>query len=629
MRSLPPHLLVLLAFSALLVAPLTAPGYFELAHDARHTVYFMQMFDATLRDGALYPRWATDMVFGYGYPLWIILAPLPYYIAELFHLIGLDIVSAVKALDAVALIASGLAMYLFGSRVLGRDGGLVGAIAYLFIPYHIVDLYVRGAAAEFLAFVFPPLILWSLYQLMTTRRAFYAPLVALSYAGLILTHISMAVLFSPVIGGYVVVMWLAEGRRTKDERRRQEAEGGESEAEGSRQEAGDRAQDAEGSQQSAVSRRQAAGAGVPTSDLQRPTSNLQRPIFNLQSSLPNLQSLISSLSPLLALFWGFLLSAVFLLPVVAEQRFLTSEPLIGGFFDFRLHFLSPSQLVSPFWGYGYAGTNGNDQFSLQLGIMPLFLGFVALFTMGRSARSSAQVIYFALVTFVAILAMLAISTSPWEIVAPIAAFAQFPWRLLFVTASALAFLAGASVGALSKEITFPAALLFSLLMVLAMFPQARPQYTDEQFSWNTLMDFQVKDDQLLGDTVWVQKRPEDSPLVEQYRAGKITQKAVIVEGAGDVELVEHRAMGDTVRVNAASPARVMFYARYFSGWTATVDSSPVEVAPFGEQGLVSVQVQPGTHTVTTRFNDTLPRQLGAAISLLSLVAAGVWVWRTR
>lgn len=586
MRSLPPHLFVLLAFTALLVAPLTAPGYFVFAHDARHTVYFMQMFDATLRDGALFPRWATDMVLGYGYPLWIILAPLPYYLAELFHLVGLDLVSAVKALDALALIASGLAMYLFGSRVLGRDGGLVAAVAYVFIPYHIVDLYVRGAAAEFLAFVFPPLILWSLFQLMTTRRAFYIPLVALSYAGLILTHISMAVLFSPVVGGYVVAMWLTDGRTTNDEGRRTDDEG-------------------------------------------RTTFNLQPSTSVHQSPISHLHSRISRLSPLLALLWGFLLSAVFLLPVLAEQRYLTSEPLIGGFFDFRLHFLNPSQLVSPFWGYGYAGTNGNDQFSLQLGVLPLFWGFVALFTLRRGGRMSAQVIYFALVTFAATLAMLAVSTSLWEIVAPIAAFAQFPWRLLFVTAAALAFLAGASLRALSPDSTFPAALLFSLLLVLAMFPQARPQYTDEQFTWTTLMDFQVKDDQLLGDTVWVEKRPEDSPLVEQYRAGKITQKAVVVEGAGDVELVEHRAMGDTVRVNASSPARIMFYTRYFPGWAATVDGSPVQVAPFGEQGLVSVQVETGTHTVTTRFDDTLPRQLGAAISLLSVAAAGGWLWRTR
>ncbi|HZQ09943.1 MAG TPA: hypothetical protein VFD70_25430, partial [Anaerolineae bacterium] len=217
-----PHLFILLAFATLLAAPLTAPGYFIFAHDARHTVYFMQMFDAALRDGALFPRWATDMVFGYGYPVWLILAPLPYYAAESFHLVGLDFPSSIKAVEALAWFASALGMYGFVSRIMGKDAGLVAALAYLFVPYHIVDLYVRGAMAEFLAFVFPPFILWMIYEIFATdgapqdnangmprrRRAVYVPLAALAYAVLILTHISMAVLFSPVSGGYILVLWL-------------------------------------------------------------------------------------------------------------------------------------------------------------------------------------------------------------------------------------------------------------------------------------------------------------------------------------------------------------------------------------------------------------------------------------
>ena len=91
-----PHFLLLLAFSVFALAPLTAPGYFVFAHDARHSVYFLQMFDQSMRDGAWFPRWAPDMVFGYGYPLWIILAPLPFFIGEAFHLVGFDFVAAVK-----------------------------------------------------------------------------------------------------------------------------------------------------------------------------------------------------------------------------------------------------------------------------------------------------------------------------------------------------------------------------------------------------------------------------------------------------------------------------------------------------------------------------------------------------
>jgi len=115
-----PHFWILLAFSVFALAPLTAAGYFSQAHDARHSVYFLQMFDQSVRDGAWYPRWATDMVFGYGYPLWVLLAPLPFFAGEAFHLVGFDFVSAVKIVDGLAVLLSTLTMYLFASRVLGR-----------------------------------------------------------------------------------------------------------------------------------------------------------------------------------------------------------------------------------------------------------------------------------------------------------------------------------------------------------------------------------------------------------------------------------------------------------------------------------------------------------------------------
>lgn len=488
-----PQYIVLLAFTALVAAPLTAPGYFMFAHDARHTVYFMQMFDAALRDGALYPRWATDMVFGYGYPVWLILAPLPYYAAEFFHLLGLDFPAAIKAVEIGAWFASASGMYWFASRVMDRNAGLVAGVAYLLAPYHVVDLYVRGAMPEFLAFVFPPFVLWAIYQIFSTRRAFYVPLAALAYGGMILTHVQMTVLFSPVILGYILVLWWSDRRQTADDRRQ--------------------------------------------------TTELSNHFITL-----SLRRSIGSFlfRSILALAWGVAIAAVFFLPVVAEQKHLTNDPLIGGFFNFRLHFLNPSQLLSPFWGYGYAGINGNDQFSLQLGVMPLFFGILALFTLQRAQRARAQLIYFVCVTLAAVIAMLAVSTPLWELAAPIVAFVQFPWRVLFVSAFALAFLAGAAVRAVGERCgeafatgePFRAALIFSLLIAFSMFPFARPQYTATQFTWNTMMDFQVKDRELLGDTEWIQERPQTSPLVEQYRAGVITTKAVIVQGAGSVELLE-------------------------------------------------------------------------------------------
>ncbi|MGB8644146.1 MAG: hypothetical protein WCF84_02840 [Anaerolineae bacterium] len=559
-----PYVLVLLALSAIAVAPLTAPGYFMFAHDARHTVYFMQMFDAALREGALYPRWATDMTFGYGYPVWIILAPLPYYLIELFHLTGLDFPTAIKAAEAVGLVGSGLTMYLFARRVLGREAGLLAGAVFLFVPYHIVDLYVRGAGPEFLAFLFPPFILWAIHGYMTTRRAVYVPFIALGYGALVLTHAQMAVLFSPLIGGYILMLWAFYARAALSAGRR--------------------------------------------------------------------SALAFFAMPALGIIWGVLLSFTFLLPVLLEQRYLTTDPLIGGFFNFRQHFISIAQLLSPFWGYGYAGINGGDQFSLQLGIAPLFLAVVALFGLGeRKGDLRVHLLFFALAALAAILVMLPVSASIWDLAAPVVAFVQFPWRLLVITAVALSFLAGAAIHLLPREDAPRAALVLSLLVVVALFPNTQPQYTEATFNYTTLMDFEVTSRELLGDTIWMEpgKRPQDSPLVEQYRAGKITEKAVIAQGSGQVELLAHRFLSDEVRVTADQAVLVMFYTRYFPGWTATIDGQPTPIEPYGEQGLVAVSVPAGLHTVRTQFGDTWDRQVGAGVSFLAFISVLAWLWRTR
>jgi hypothetical protein len=538
-----PHFWILLALCLFVLAPLTAPGYFSFAHDARHSVYFLQMFDQSMRDGAWFPRWATDMVFGYGYPLWLILAPIPFFVGEAFHLVGFDFVSAVKLVDGLAILLSALTMYRFASRVLGKNAGLVAAVAYIYIPYHLVDLYVRAAQAELVSYVFPPLVFWAFFELYETCRVRYVAIAAFAYAGLLLSHIQTAVLFTPIIGLYLIYLFFAAG------------------------------------------------------------------------SAPGAWRFAALVAAALALSLG--IAAVFVLPIAFEQKFLTPEPLIGGFFSYQSHFLNANQLLSSFWGYGYAGENGNDQFSLQLGLIPLCLAFIALGALLRARGAiRAHIGFFALVTLGVVVLMLPVARPLWDLVAGIVAYIQFPWRLLIITAFALAFLAGASLHALPADSHDLAPVLaIALLFLTASYSYAEPQHTEAVFNYQTQMEFEVKDRELLGDTIWMAgARPQDSPLVDQYVAGETLQKAIALDDGATVKPVQHGGQSDTVRVDASTPTRVMFYTRYFPGWTAALDNQAITLEPYGEQGLILVHVPAGSHLVTIRFEDTLPRQVGAIIS---------------
>jgi hypothetical protein len=568
----------ILVFCAFALAPLSAPGYFIYAHDARHSVYFLQMFDASLRDGAWYPRWAADMTFGYGYPLWLILAPLPFFVGEAFHLVGFDFVSAVKIVDGLAVFCSALTMYLFASRVLGRNAGFVAAIAYVYIPYHLVDLYVRAAQAELVSFVFPPLVCLAFYELAMTRRTRYIAIAALSYAAFILSHISMAVIFTPMIGLYILFVMVIGSRRQKAEGRNL---------------------------------------------LQRAADCLLPAAFSI----------------LLALG----IAAVFWLPILFEQRYLTSDPLIGGFFNYRKHFLNANQLLSPFWGHGYAGENGTDQFSLQLGLIPTLLAIVAL---GATARTRgairAHIVLFATITLLIVFSMLPISVRLWEPFAAVIAFVQFPWRLLVVTTFTLAFLSGAALYAFAEDASKRApTLAIALFLVIASYVYTQPQHTDAVFNYETQMEFEIKYGELLGDTVWLTgERPKDSPLVEQYVRGEKLKKAIALDDGATVETIRYGGQSTDLRVDAPAPTRVLVYTHYFPGWTATlapavtasagvIDSQRVELEPCGAQGLIRVRVPAGSHVVRLRFEDTPIRQIGAVISGLSLLVAAGMIIKLR
>jgi hypothetical protein len=64
------------------------------------------MFDAAIRDGALWPRWALHHNQGLGYPTFLIQAPLGFYVAEVFVLAGAGVTAAVKLAWLTGALAS-------------------------------------------------------------------------------------------------------------------------------------------------------------------------------------------------------------------------------------------------------------------------------------------------------------------------------------------------------------------------------------------------------------------------------------------------------------------------------------------------------------------------------------------
>jgi uncharacterized membrane protein len=168
----------------------------------------------SVQDGIWLPRWSPDWTFGYGYPFFIVYGPLATFIGELFHhFLGLGFEESVEAVLALSIVFSGLAMYGFVGSWLGRSAGLVAAVAYMVVPYHLVDVFVRAAMAESVALVYLPLALWGFRECVVRPRWVAMIGAALAYAGLMWTSNLVAVVFTPALAIYVAALlfWRARG----------------------------------------------------------------------------------------------------------------------------------------------------------------------------------------------------------------------------------------------------------------------------------------------------------------------------------------------------------------------------------------------------------------------------------
>jgi hypothetical protein len=200
--------LTLLLLALLVAVPLwTGPSIVNThgGGDSPFLFFRLHQLMANLRDGVFPARWMPDAAYGLGYPFFNYYAALPYYFAAIFNFIGFDLLVSIKLVQTLGFVFATFAMYGWARRHFApRSASWLVAVAYLYAPFHLVNVYVRGdSLSEFYAFIFYPLILWSIDRTFDSARNW--PLLALSYGGLILTHNVSALIFSPFVLLYALI----------------------------------------------------------------------------------------------------------------------------------------------------------------------------------------------------------------------------------------------------------------------------------------------------------------------------------------------------------------------------------------------------------------------------------------
>lgn len=164
MKSLKHYILVIaistLPFISIFATPLAPHTHDSPVHYARMAAYYK-----ALTEGQILPRWAGELNYGYGMPLFNFIYHVPYLITSVPISLGAGLVLSFKIGLLLSFLLSGIFMYLFSLRFFRHEGrAFITTVLYQFAPFHLIDLVVRGDIAESYALAFLPLVLYTIVR---------------------------------------------------------------------------------------------------------------------------------------------------------------------------------------------------------------------------------------------------------------------------------------------------------------------------------------------------------------------------------------------------------------------------------------------------------------------------------
>jgi len=579
-------LLAVVILCAVAVAPLLHSAS-PCTHDGDFHYFRVVAIRHALEQGIVYSRWLPDLAFGYGYPFFNYREPLSYYLPLLLWLLGLPLPLALNLVYVLSIIGCAVGAYLLARDLWGPGAGVVAAVAYAYAPYQFLDALVRGNAPESVALALFPIILWTFRRLVVDgRRRWFLAAVA-SLVALYLTHNISSLTFTPVLGVYVLLLGWAYRRRGR------------------------------------------WGWAI------------------------------------VAIGLALALTAFLWFPALAEKGFAQlhmSRTTRNN--DFHYNFVGLAEIfASP----APADTSLlNPPMEIHLGLVQAVLGVVGAglqvckFASGEDGpedegrramgrERGASLAFFVVLTVLFLWLSTLASLWLWESI-PLLSFVQFPWRFVGRAALPVSLLAGAlfsthkSPGSkfplatchlrlatwdLSKNLL---ACLAVTALILVAFPATYPPHgLCPQASHPTVVDIHryERESRLVGVDpegsyfpVWVEQRPEGSPLEAQYVAGGPIERfdATALPAGASILSSNYGPNRATIVVDAPRPFRARYLSFYFPGWRAWIDGDPVEISPADPSGLIEFDMPAGQHTVVIRFGETPLRLAADALSVLSLLA---------
>lgn len=177
--------------------PLLRPGFY-ISDDGEWMVIRLSAFYQSLADGQFPVRFLGRLNNSFGYPVANFLYPGFLYLGSILHFIGFSFVTSVKLVLVGAIAGSAIWTFISLRRTVSSFSATIGTLAFIGSPYLLYDLYTRGSVGEIFAFL-PGSV--GIYSIVANKRWLFP----IAVAGLILSHNTLAVLFSLVFLVFILI----------------------------------------------------------------------------------------------------------------------------------------------------------------------------------------------------------------------------------------------------------------------------------------------------------------------------------------------------------------------------------------------------------------------------------------
>ncbi|MEX0896135.1 MAG: hypothetical protein WDZ94_04355 [Patescibacteria group bacterium] len=542
------------------------PGFFYV-HDFLHAARIAEMARG-LTDFHLPVRWSEAFGYGYGMPLFLFYAPLPFFVGALSWLSGVSIITSVKMIFLLSTIMAALGSYQVARKITGVMPALVAMAAFTLAPYRGVNLVVRGAVSESWAIATYPWILLGILLIMRRERWGVAILVS-ALTTLLLSHNISTLLFIPLTI-LIIALWMI-WKKYKGEVKELISTG--------------------------------------TQFLLSYTLSIGLAAFYIFPAFLEKHFTVVEQTILDGYF-------EYSLHFVSLRQFVTENWGYGG------STFGPADDMSFFLGYGQIF--GLIVLCISAGVYFWKQGLRAVFGSifeWLSKEKHFFVSIFLCLTLVTLFMAQYKSAFLWNVL-PLLEYIQFPWRWLGATSIFLALSLAVGLELLQERKKRFFSLVILLIIAVTSWryfvPDQQLSATDE-FYFTDQVRISEELSPVLPDYISTAFSQPDKDI-SQYQSlafddDQLTPVGSLVHSSVDLK---------TYQLELATAAMVVAPIAYFPGWSATIDAGEQVELVVDDNGLIGAYLPAGSHTLTFAFNHTPIRQISDIITLISVILS-IWL----